>query len=189
MVGLLLEAGDVLAAIDLEALWNELGQELPFSLYCAYRNQSVAAHEHSDALHEVCRLHSAVVPSPGEVVDVSAEFPAQVSATPGARHLVADAVRRWGHHGLLVADAELVATELAANAIRHAGMPFRVAVHRYGPVVRIGVHDRATGVPARLDADPVRLGGRGLYLIEAVSRRWGVEVTPDGKTVWAELGS
>jgi hypothetical protein len=35
----------------------------------------------------------------------------------------------------------------------------------------------------------VRLGGRGLYLIEAVSRRWGVEVTPDGKTVWAELGS
>jgi len=27
-----------------------------------------------------------------------------------------------------------------------------------------------------------------MYLISAISRRWGVEVTADGKTVWDRLG-
>ena len=188
MVALLWEAGDVLAAIDLETLWNELAGELPFALYCAYHSESVAANEHADALHDVCRLHSAVVPSPGEVVDVSVDFPAEVAAASDARRLVADTVRRWGHEHPLVADAELVTIELAANAIVHARMPFRVSVHRFGPAVRIAVHDRATALPAILEPNPARLTGRGMYLIGAISRRWGVEVTPDGKTVWAELG-
>jgi anti-sigma regulatory factor (Ser/Thr protein kinase) len=188
MVALLWDAGDVLAAIELETLWNELAGELPFALYCAYHSESVAVHEHADALHDVCRLHSAVVPAPGEVLDVSADFPAQASAAADARRLVADTVRRWGHEHPLVADAELVATELAANAIIHARMPFRVSVHRFGPVVRIAVHDCATALPAVLEPDPARLTGRGMSLIGAISRRWGVEVTPDGKTVWTELG-
>ena len=188
MVALLWDAGDVLAAIDLETLWNELAGELPFVLYCAYHSESVAAYEHADALHDVCRLHSAVVPAPGEVLDVSADFPAQVSAVSDARCLVADTVRRWGHEHPLVADAELLATELAANAIIHARMPFRVSVHRFGPAVRVAVHDQATALPAVLEPDPARLTGRGMYLIGAISRRWGVEITSDGKTVWAELG-
>ncbi len=188
MVALLWEAGDVLAAIDLETMWNELAAELPFSLYCAYRSESVAAHEHSDALHDVCRLHTSVVQAPGEVLDVSAELPPQVSSASDARRLVADAMRRWGHARSRVADAELVATELAANAIVHARMPFRVSVHRYGPVVRIAVHDRARPLPALLEPDPQRMTGRGVLLVNAVSRRWGVEVTADGKSVWAELG-
>ena len=187
MVALLWDAGDVLAAIDLETLWNELAGELPFSLYCAYRSESVVGHEHAEALHRVCGLHSSVVPVPGEVVDVAADFPARVTAAAEARHLVADAVRTWGHEGRLATDAELVATELATNAIRHAGTPFRISVQRYGRVVRITVHDRAPALPAVLDPDPTRLSGRGMQLIGAMSRRWGVEVTPGGKAVWAEL--
>ena len=144
MVALLWDAGDVLAAIDLEALWNELSGELPFSLYCAYHSDSVAPQEHTQALHEVCRLHSAVVPTPVEVAAVTADFPALATAAAGARRLVADTVVRWEHDRLLLADAEGVTTELAANAIVHARTPFRITVHRYGPVVRIAVHDRAT---------------------------------------------
>ena len=187
MVALLWDAGDVLAAIDLETLWNELSGELPFSLYCAYHSDSVAPQEHTDALREVCRLHSAVVPAPAEVVEVTADFPAQVTAAAEARRLVADIVGRWGHERLLVADAALVATELAANAIVHARTPFRVSVHRYGPVVRIAVRDRATALPALLECDARGISGRGMHLISAIARRWGVEVTRDGKTVWAEL--
>ena len=189
MVALLWEAGDVLAAIDLETLWNELAGELPFSVYCAYHRQSVAGHEHADALHDVCRLHAAVVQAPGEAVDVTADFPAEPTAATEARRLVGGAVGCWGHEGSLVADAELVVTELAANAILHSRMPFRVSVHRYGPVVRIAVHDGAAALPAVLEADPESLTGRGIRLVSAVSRRWGVEVSPDGKTVWAELGA
>jgi hypothetical protein len=36
MVALLWDAGDVLAAIELEGLWNELAREVRFSLFCAY---------------------------------------------------------------------------------------------------------------------------------------------------------
>lgn len=50
MVALLWEAGDVLAAIELEKLWNELGHELPFTLFCAYPSESVSGHHHMDAL-------------------------------------------------------------------------------------------------------------------------------------------
>jgi anti-sigma regulatory factor (Ser/Thr protein kinase) len=187
MVALLWDAGDVLAAIDLETLWNELAAELPFSLYCAYRSESVVGHEHAEALHEVCRLHSSVVPVPGEVAEVAADFPAQLTAAAEARHLVAGAVRSWGHDGRLAIDAELVATELATNAIRHAGTPFRVSVERYGQVLRVSVHDRAQTLPAVHDPDAAQASGRGMQLIGAMSRRWGVEVTADGKAVWAEL--
>jgi hypothetical protein len=81
-----------------------------------------------------------------------------------------------------------VAAELAANAILHAGTPFRVSVRRFGPMVRIAMQDGATALPAVLEPDATRPSGRGMLLIGAMSRRWGVEVTGDGKTVWAELG-
>lgn len=187
MVALLWDAGDVLAAIDLETLWNELAGELPFSLYCAYRSDSVEGHEHAEALHEVCRQHSSVVPVPGEVVEVAADFPARATAASAARRLVADAVGHWGHDRQLVADAELVTSELATNAILHARSPFRVSVKRYGRVVRITVHDRAPALPAVLEPDHMRASGRGMQLIGAISRRWGIEIDADGKTVWAEL--
>lgn len=35
--------------------------------------------------------------------------------------------------------------------------------------------------------DPTAVTGRGLLLISAVSDRWGVEPSPDGKVVWFEL--
>ena len=64
MVGLLWEAGDVMAVIELETHWNDLAAAIPFSLYCAYRSESVSGHEHADALARVCQLHSSVVPTP-----------------------------------------------------------------------------------------------------------------------------
>lgn len=61
MVALLLDAGHVNAAIELEALWNELASQLNFSLFCAYPTLAVAGDEQHDAFTEVCRMHSAVV--------------------------------------------------------------------------------------------------------------------------------
>ena len=61
MVNLLWDAGDVVGAIELEKLWNELGEELHFSLWCGYHARGLAGQEHGDALHQVCHLHTAVV--------------------------------------------------------------------------------------------------------------------------------
>jgi hypothetical protein len=67
MVALLWDFGQVAAAIEVEAMWNELAAQYQFSLLCAYPADSVRGGQHQDALTEVCRVHASVagdVPGP-----------------------------------------------------------------------------------------------------------------------------
>lgn len=184
MVALLWEAGDVVAAIDLETLWNELATEVGFALYCAYRSESVVGHEHAEALEQVCGLHSAVVPEPPAE---TWQFPADAAAAADARRVITDALRRAGHGGPLLDDARLIITELAGNAVAHARSPFTVSIHRGQSTVRILVRDGSRVVPAIRETSPTAPSGRGLRLVAALASRWGVDPAPDGKVVWAEL--
>jgi hypothetical protein len=58
MVALLWEAGQVEAAIEVEALWNEMAGQFSFSLLCAYPQASAADADHNDALARVYDAHS-----------------------------------------------------------------------------------------------------------------------------------
>ena len=182
MVALLWDDGDVLAAIELEKLWNGLAQELHFSLWCAYHTQSVAGEEHADALHEVCRQHSAVVD------DAKARFRAGPEAPFAARRFVGGLLVCRPFAGRVSADdVQLVVSELATNAVIHAGTPFSVSISSDDSVIRIAVSDWSVTAPVMRDAAPRAVSGRGLRLVAAVADDWGVERGPDGKTVWAEL--
>jgi MEDS: MEthanogen/methylotroph, DcmR Sensory domain len=64
MVALLWAAGNVGTAIDLEALWNEMGARFPFVLLCGYPAQSMAEPEHADAVAQVCSAHTATIGQP-----------------------------------------------------------------------------------------------------------------------------
>jgi MEDS: MEthanogen/methylotroph, DcmR Sensory domain len=64
MVALLWGTGLVNAAIEVEAMWNELAGQYPFSLLCAYPAQSHSCAHHLDALTEVCRAHAEVIGGP-----------------------------------------------------------------------------------------------------------------------------
>ena len=66
MVSLLWDAGLIDATIELEALWNELGVQYPFSLLCAYPAQPAACARQLDALTEVCHAHTQVTGAPPE---------------------------------------------------------------------------------------------------------------------------
>ena len=66
MVALLWDAGLIDAAIEVEAMWNELGAQYPFSLLCAYPAQQVACAHQLDALTQVCRAHTQVTGAPPE---------------------------------------------------------------------------------------------------------------------------
>ena len=66
MVSLLWDAGLIDAAIEVEAMWNELGAQYPFSLLCAYPAQPPACAYQLDALTEVCRAHTQVTGVPPE---------------------------------------------------------------------------------------------------------------------------
>jgi anti-sigma regulatory factor (Ser/Thr protein kinase) len=191
MVAVLWDAGDVLAAIELEKLWNELGQELPFSLLCGYPTASVAGSEHAEALGEVCHLHSAVLNAPpaqaSPVGGASAEFLPDREAPAGARRLVAETLSACGHNGDLLADAELVVSELATNAIIHAKSTFSVDVSCQNSTVRISVRDGSSLPPTVRDAGPTAGFGRGMRLVDMLSDAWGVDTTATGKVIWAEL--
>jgi hypothetical protein len=79
MVALLWDDGLVNAAIEVEAMWNELGGQYPFSLLCAYPAQSVSGSRHLDALAEVCRAHAVAVdvpPEPGQAPPAPGQAPA-----------------------------------------------------------------------------------------------------------------
>jgi anti-sigma regulatory factor (Ser/Thr protein kinase) len=196
MVALLWDAGDVLAAIELEKLWNELGHELEFSLLCGYHSEAVQGDEHAEAWRQVCHLHSSVLhaPAPDDPdarysrdTEASAQFPAERDAPHRARHFVADTLRRWGYAGTLVDDAQLLVTELATNAVVHARSTFSVVARAKESGICVSVRDASPVEPTLRDHSPTAPSGRGLHLVAALSANWGVEVTADGKTVWAEL--
>lgn len=195
MVALLWEAGHVNAAIELEGLWNELGQRLPFSLWCGYRARTVALDRYSDALAEVCSLHSAViggraaVPAPWFAPGQDSEarsFEMAYGAPRAARHFVVETLTSWGDRAL-VDDAAIVATELATNALVHARSAFTVAVTRSADAVRISVRDDSPLPAAGGDAPLAPSHGHGLGLVAAVATRWAADPVADGKIVWAEM--
>lgn len=196
MVALLWEEGDVVAAIELESLWNELGNELPFSLFCAYPNAVVSGSEHIGALQQICHLHSSVTQLTdddgcrargSDEIKVTAKFGATSDAPRAARHFVLNALRQLEYAQELIDDAALISTELATNAVVHAKSPFSVVVQTDGPTVRISVHDLHV-VPSTIGkkALPVRRG-HGIGLVDALAYRWGIDSPLDGKIVWAEL--
>jgi anti-sigma regulatory factor (Ser/Thr protein kinase) len=81
----------------------------------------------------------------------------------------------------------LVVSELASNAVLHAGTPFTVRVRRGHDVVRVEVVDRSAGQPAPRPLDPTAVSGRGLAIVDSLASSWGVEPSGSGKCVWAEL--
>jgi anti-sigma regulatory factor (Ser/Thr protein kinase) len=185
MVALLWDAGDVMGAIELETLWNELADEVEFSLYCAYQSESVAGHDHADALHQVCHLHSDVVaPAPAPT---TWNFPADLASISAARRQMTDALRRRGYDGRRLEDARLIVSELAANAVIHARSAFSVSLDGDDGSARILVQDCSLQAPQLRDDQPTVSSGRGLRLVAMLASRWGVEPASDGKVVWAEL--
>jgi anti-sigma regulatory factor (Ser/Thr protein kinase) len=195
MVARLWDDGNVAAAIELESLWNDLGRQVSFSLFCAYPAQSVAGEDHAGAFHQVCHLHSAIVgPNfSNDVFDLHRteevrEFASGLRAPRSARRFVVETLERWGREEELVDDAALVVTELATNAVIHAQSDFVVALSSAGGRVRVAVRDADPAVPILRDtAGTTGTSGRGLLLVAALADRWGTHSTRDGKTVWAEF--
>lgn len=115
-------------------------------------------------------------------------FPPEPASTREARRRVSRVLET---HDLedAAAAAELVVSELATNAVLHAGTPFEVGVTVGDGVVRIEVHDGVARRPARRYFSDEATSGRGLRLVEQLCDAWGVDVHPGGKSVWAEISA
>lgn len=194
------DAGDVLGAIKLEGLWNDLAREIPFALLCSYRDPAGSHMEQAsaDALAQVCEAHSACHHAWSDdatgAIDASAATGARADlpskpSTPGyARRLTAQALRQWGYSPAATHDAGLIVSELVTNAVLHAQSPVTLTVHcDENQFLRIAVHDSTpltTPVPTTpFPATPTH----GLGIVATVSAKWGVEPLRDGKIVWAHI--
>jgi signal transduction histidine kinase len=82
---------------------------------------------------------------------------------------------------------DLLATELIANAIRHAGLrgdqQIVFAARFVGDFIRVEVHDPGPGFDVEAG---LRGRGFGLRMVDKLASRWGVE-GDKGTRVWFEV--
>lgn len=123
--------------------------------------------------------------------EVKRQLTPQAESISTARHLLD------GYEGTVSPEKldhlRLLVTELVTNAIRHAGLEahelidLRVAVQDRS--IRVEVRDSGPGFEkAPSEPLPEQVSGRGLYLVELLSDRWGVE-QGNPICVWFELST
>ncbi|WTZ43921.1 SpoIIE family protein phosphatase [Streptomyces sp. NBC_01390] len=108
-------------------------------------------------------------------------------AAPGrARRLARRALSRWGLEEM-TDSVELLVSEVVTNAVRYASRPITLRLLRTD-VLRCEVGDDVPQLPRLRQARATDEGGRGLYLVNRLARRWGATRLSTGKVVWFELG-
>lgn len=124
------------------------------------------------------------------------------SAVPHARRHARNVLSTWDVPGDVLDDALVVVTELAANAVRHAGEGSRAPelgsaapacamdLRTHDDGLYVAMYDESRRVPVlRMPSDKAE-SGRGLHLVDELSGgTWGFlhTASPPGKLVWARL--
>lgn len=114
-------------------------------------------------------------------------------ASGAARHFLRDRLAEWNLSADTADNALLCLSELVTNAVIHAGTASELRATLQAGVLTVIVRDlgglganHADALPTG-DVDPLRVYGRGLMLVDALSDRWGSERDVTGTTVWFEL--
>jgi anti-sigma regulatory factor (Ser/Thr protein kinase) len=120
------------------------------------------------------------------------ELPADLTSARQARYAIREALAAWGM-ARLSGDAELLASELVANAAEHGdGTPISLALRRRAepgeqPSLICEVTDTSPALPRRTEPGPDTERGRGLAIVNALAQSSGVRASEAGKTSWFTL--
>ncbi len=121
-------------------------------------------------------------------------------------HLV-DVLTQWGVPSEVIQKARLIVSELATNAVTHAsrkdGTPlsyldletvniFTIELELFAGLVRVLVWDRDPTPPQLKVVGLEETSGRGVFLVDAMSQRWGhfpacSRSGVQGKVVWGDI--
>ncbi|MEU9113623.1 SpoIIE family protein phosphatase [Streptomyces sp. NPDC048483] len=112
------------------------------------------------------------------------DLPPDPALVAGARTLAARQLTEWGMADL-VFTTELIVSELVTNAIRHATGPITLRLIRQDVLI-CEVFDASSTSPRLRHARTTDEGGRGLFIVAQLTRRWGTRYTPTGKIIWTE---
>jgi anti-sigma regulatory factor (Ser/Thr protein kinase) len=120
------------------------------------------------------------------------ELPADLTSARQARAAIRQALADWGIDHFSD-DAELLASELVANAAEHAeGKPISLALRRHAepseqPGLTCEVTDTSPAMPRRTEPGADTERGRGLAIVDALAQSSGVRASQTGKTSWFTL--
>ncbi|WP_399476045.1 ATP-binding protein [Streptomyces sp. TRM68367] len=125
----------------------------------------------------------------GNPTEAEVSLPSRPESAATARRLTQVVVlRQWGLPPKLTEDAVLLVSELVGNAVRHTGARiFGLRMRRRRGWIRVEVRDPSRGLPCLMPVQEMDLSGRGLFLVDRLSDRWGVDLLPRGKTTWFEM--
>lgn len=191
MVMLLCQAGLVDQSIGLEQIWCEWLEGSTARLLCAYPSESLD----DRTLRRVRELHDRVSGDAAtnhparrrsSVPYAARIFPPDLAAIRQARLFVTQSVGALGAAGTTEEVAWAVG-ELAANAVLHARTTFLVELATLDDGIEVSVRDLAPALPTMPAESTESGGGRGLRIVAALARRWGVERDRAAKVVWAEF--
>jgi signal transduction histidine kinase len=157
-----------------------------------------------DALRVLCDRQSVVIDelteqiatlrAAADGIELRAEVRLAIDpAAPAAARAAITRLLRGEAAPAMLASAQLVASELVTNSVRHSGAPPDAAlvlrVELALTTLWLEVEDPGQGgsvAPRAPDLDGG--GGMGLNLVRTISERWGVEqVGAGGTRVWARL--
>jgi anti-sigma regulatory factor (Ser/Thr protein kinase) len=123
-------------------------------------------------------------------------LPEDLTAGAFARHCVREFLSAPGTSealdpDALVDSAELVASELAVNAVRYGRPPATLALRRLPGRLRLEVtNDPGSGEPTLGTLVGDAPGGRGLVIVSRIASDWGWQRDDLGRiTVWAEIST
>ncbi|MFD7440482.1 ATP-binding protein [Streptomyces sp. NPDC059909] len=125
----------------------------------------------------------------GDPTDEEVRLPSRPESAATARRLTQCVVlRQWALSPQIAEHAILLVSELVGNAVRHTGARvFGLRMLRRRGWIRIEVRDPSRGLPCLMPVHEMDTSGRGLFLVDKLSDRWGVDLLPRGKTTWFEM--
>jgi anti-sigma regulatory factor (Ser/Thr protein kinase) len=121
---------------------------------------------------------------PEVAIERSRAFPATPEAIPVVRRMITEVAP----DPVMAATAELLISELASNAVRHARTPFEVRIWARATGLRAEVVDGSAALPVLGERSVDSEQGRGLRIVESLASAWGVDHRGGKKAVWFELG-
>lgn len=125
----------------------------------------------------------------GNPTEAEVPLPSRPESAATARRLAQVVIlRQWRLSPRMTEDAVLLVSELVGNAVRHTGARvFGLRMRRRPGWIRIEVRDPSRGLPCLIPVQETDISGRGLFLVDKLSDRWGVDLLPRGKTTWFEM--
>jgi hypothetical protein len=189
MVGLLATRGDLVAALELEALWSRLLDEHPFQLLCGYPRDVVG--EGNSVFDGICGAHDAVIITrePTELrLSATVDLPLGPDAASTACRAARELLSAWGlpdAAGEL--DAGVVVGELVTAAGRGGSRRVTLKLGLDGEHVVVSVTGGVAPPPQGPNHADLTETGRLFSVLSGAAQSWGVQTEPDGRRLWARL--